>query len=55
MRIILAPTVQDKQHCVVIQHQSDELDIGEVAVLLRSALIAYGFHPDIVNEILPED
>lgn len=55
MKIILEPTEHKTQHRVIIQHQSDELDIKEVAVLIRGALVAYGFHSDNVNEILPEE
>lgn len=55
MRIILEPTEQGNQHHVTIHHQRDDLNIGEVALLLSAALLAYGFSPDTVKEILPED
>lgn len=55
MRIILEPTEQEDQHRVVIQHQRDDLDIDEIAILLRAALLAYGFHSDTVKEILSEE
>ena len=55
MLVILEPTEQEGQHRVVIQHQRDDLNLDEVVVLIRAALIAYGFHPDSVAELLPEE
>ena len=61
MRISLEPT-QDQsghkpncqQHRVALEHPSDDLDIHEVGELLRWAVMAYGFHPKIVKDVLGE-
>lgn len=59
MRIILEPTADQaeftdyiKQHRVVLDHPSDELDIWGVASLLAQALVGYGYHPNNVDDVI---
>lgn len=54
MRILLEPSrnLTEFQHRVVIESATDDLTLSDVAELLRAALIAYGFHPDNVDELL---
>lgn len=55
MKITLEPTESKTQHSVVIETQHDGHDIDEIRELLRGALIAWGFHPETVNELFGEE
>ena len=55
MKITIQPTddqrsrVSPKYSTVTIEHPDDDLNIEEVREIVNSALIAWGFHPDIVT------
>lgn len=62
MRITIEPTeLQDDwvsdlmQHKVVLEHPSDDLDLGQMRELVDAALRAYGyvFKEDVKEESLP--
>lgn len=59
MRITLEPTaVADPsdtsfQHKVVIETTSDDEGIEELGDLLRAALLAWGFHHENVDDLIP--
>ena len=57
MKITLEPSSEQipNQQTVTLQVPRDDLSIREVAELLRGALVAYGFHPGNVDEIMPEE
>lgn len=42
-------------HKVVIEHPYDDLNMEHVASLVRSALVAYGFNRESVNQHLSGD
>lgn len=59
MRIILEPSEDQsefpddmKQHRVILEHPSDSLTVWVVAVLLTQALVAYGYHPNNVDDVI---
>lgn len=54
MRITLAHTSYEDGHDVTVECKHDDVDINEVASMLRGALVAFGFAQSTVNEILPE-
>lgn len=48
----LGETIQ--QHSVSITTPSDNCDLFEVGDLLRSLLLAWGFQPDNVNDLIAQ-
>lgn len=53
MKITLEPTRPGtSQHTVVLEHPEDELDIEGVMQLISEALMAYGYMPETVREML---
>lgn len=58
MKITLQPTEDygemERPPIVTIQNDSDDLNMGEVAELLRRAAIAWGFDPGTVKLYIPE-
>lgn len=57
MKVIIKPTVereltQEQSPKVSIESISDDLTCEEVVNMFRGALIAYGYHEDVVNEYL---
>lgn len=60
MRLIIEPTQtpstdierQYPHHRIVIEHPHDDLDINEMADMMRAALLAQGYDPETVNEII---
>lgn len=63
MRIIIEPTTKQEEysepdcmnHRVVIEHPYDDIDLEHVVLLVKSALVAYGFAEKTVNEYLGGD
>lgn len=60
MRITFAPTAigpydAPQQHTVSLETEYDDLLIDDIARLLRGALVAWGFDPRNVDEILPQE
>lgn len=58
MKLTLEPTVDQEQyhdcelyHTIVIIHPADDLTIEEVGGLMRNALLAWGYHPENVDEL----
>ena len=58
MKITLQPTEDygemERPPIVTIQNDSDDLNMGEVAELLRRVAIAWGFSPETVKLYIPE-
>lgn len=57
MRLIMEPTEdqtqrESPQHRVVIEVVNDDLDIDAIGELLRSLLLAYGYHHENVDELI---
>ena len=50
MKIILQPTSNENQHSVTLETPHDDINIEEAIELVKGALVAWGYHPDIVNE-----
>lgn len=42
-------------HTVIIESAEDDLNADDVAGLLRGAMIAYGFSPETVRKVMPEE
>ena len=59
MKITLQPTEDygemERPPIVTIQNDSDDLNMGEVAELLRRVAIAWGFSPETVKLYIPEE
>lgn len=60
MRITFAPTAigpydAPAQHTVSLETPHDDLDISEIVRLLRGALVAWGFHPANVDDLIPPE
>lgn len=55
MRISMQHTHYTDSYDVIIERASDDLNIVEVAEMLRAALVGFGFHPDTVEQLLPRD
>ena len=58
MRITFEPTEgvrgeEFQQHRVIIELPGDDRDIQEVGELVRYALLAWGFHHENVDELIP--
>lgn len=56
MKITIEPTdpANLEQNSVTVGHVSDDLNIDQVAELVKAALLGYGFHPDRVKELFSE-
>lgn len=56
MKITIEPTdpANLDQNSVTVGHVSDDLNIDQVADLVKAALLGYGFHPDRVKELFSE-
>lgn len=55
MIITMEPTeFRGPQHAVAVARGDDDLNIWEVADLLRYMLMAYGFHPENVESVFSE-
>mgnify|MGYP001560785035 CR=1 FL=1 len=59
MRITIEPTADQsnydeslQQHKVILEHPSDELTAVDAVELVANALIAWGYHPDNINELV---
>ena len=52
MRLTIEGTATQEGHSVTVTDPSDGLDIDEVGSLIRSLLLAWGFHPENVNELI---
>jgi len=48
-------TIQNYDRQVTVDTGHDDMDIYEVGTELRYLLVAVGFHPESVKEILPEE
>jgi hypothetical protein len=40
---------------VLVEKPSDDLDVYQVTEMFKAALIAYGFHPNSVEEVFDND
>ena len=52
MKITLEGTEADKGKAVSIINPSDDLDIAAIADLLRALLLAWGYQPKNVDELI---
>lgn len=57
MRIILEPTEDQAnkefpQHRVVVEYPNEEINLWDLGELLRGALVAWGFQPKNVDELI---
>jgi hypothetical protein len=60
MKITISPTENQnkeddfKYTTVEISLPYDDVSITEALEMVRGALLAWGFHPDSVNEVIPD-
>jgi hypothetical protein len=52
MRLTIEGTAAQEGHAATVTDSSDDLDIDEVGSLIRSLLLAWGFHPESVNDLI---
>ena len=52
MRLTIEGTATQEGRKAGVDDPSDDLDIQEVADLIRSLLLAWGYHPENVNELI---
>lgn len=57
MKITIEPTTNfaPEQHACTVAHVADDLNIDEVAELIKAALRGYGFHADTVDKLFSEE
>jgi hypothetical protein len=59
LKLTIEPTgdadQRDNYPTVTASLETNEASIEEVVPLLRTLLIGWGFHPDIVKDLLPDE